>query len=54
MVDTIHIKLILERNSSKGIHDFYLASCNGKIPVVESLTLEEAVELLKKKILKQW
>ena len=51
MVDTIHIQPNMERNCSKGVDDFYLASCNGTITVTGSLTVEEAVELMQKKIL---
>ena len=51
MVDTIHIQPNTERNCSKGVDDFYLASCNGTITVTGSLTVEEAVELMQKKIL---
>ena len=51
MVDTIHIQPNMERNCSKGVDDFYLASCNGTITVTGSLTVEEAVELMQKNIL---
>ena len=42
MADTIHIQSNMERNSSKGIDDYYLASWNGKITVTGRLTMEEA------------
>ena len=51
MVDTIHIQPNMERNCSKGVDDFYLASYNGTITLTGSLTVEEAVELMQKKIL---
>ena len=51
MVDTVHVQRNLERNNTKGIDNFYLASTNGKITVAGSLSILEAVELMKKEIL---
>ena len=51
MVDTVHVQRNMERNHTKGIDDFYLASSDGKITVTGSLSILEAVELMKKEIL---
>jgi hypothetical protein len=51
MVDTVHVQRNMERNYSKGVDDFYLASYKGKITLTGSLTIEEAVELMQKEIL---
>ena len=51
MVDTVHVQQNMEQNNCKGIDDFYLASSNGRIAVTGSLSILEAVELIKTKIL---
>ena len=52
MVDTVHVQRNIERNREKGIRDFYLADHgDGDIRVLGSLTLEDAAEAIKMKML---
>ena len=51
MIDTIHIQQNTERYSSKGIDEFYLVLFNGTIIVARSMSIEEVVGHMKKKIL---
>ena len=51
MLDFLYIHKNIERNTKKVIDNFYLASSVGKITMAGSLSMEEAVDILKKKIL---
>ena len=51
IVDTIHIQVNMNRNTNKGIDDFYLISSYGQTTMTGSLNMEEALEVYKKKIL---
>ena len=51
MIDTVHIQQNTERYISKGIDEFYLVLFNGTIIVARSMSIEEVVGHMKKKIL---